>query len=247
MEYYKLTDSKDCTKDTQWGENVTNKARGEGKNLCSHDVIHVYDHPLKAVMFNPIHTNFDEYHLWEVKVKKVGANDTLKVGVKQCTTIRKIDAPIITTEQRVRFAILCALKVYKEKSFVDWANGWLSEKDKSASAAESAESAAWSAAWSAASAAKSAAWSAAWSAESAAWSAAWSAASAAWRAESAAWSAAESAAWSAASAAESAAKSAAESAARAAKSAAGSAAWSAAKPLDFVALIKRACLDRGRG
>lgn len=176
MKYYKLTDTNNCTKNTQWGEGITHKATGQGNQLCSLDVIHVYNHPLKAVMFNPIHADFPEYHLWEVKVEKVVANDTLKVGVKQCTSVRQIDAPIITTKQRVRFAILCALEVYKEKTFVDWADGWLSGKDKSESAAESAaRSAARSAAWSAESAAESAAWSA-WSAESAARSAAESAA-----------------------------------------------------------------------
>lgn len=183
MKYYKLTDEKDCTSNnTQWGEGITHKAKGCGSQLCSPDVIHVYDHPLKAVMFNPIHANFKDYHLWEVRVKKVVANDTLKVGVKQCTTIRQRNAPIITTEQRVKFAILCALEVYKEKSFVKWANDWLSGKDRTESAGSAAESAAGSAAG-------SVAWSAAWSV---AWSVAWSAAE------------------------------------------------SAAKPLDFVALIKKA-------
>jgi len=190
MKYYKLTDTNDQTHNgTTWGVRITHKTIGSGKTLCSEDVIHVYDHPLKAIMFNPIHANFSEYHLWEVRVKKIVANDTLKVGVKQCTTIRQIDAPIITTEQRVRFAILCALEVYKEKSFVKWAENWLSGKDKS-------ERAAWSAATSA--------WSAATSTERAAWRAAWSAATSAWSAESA-WSAATSA-WSADWSAESADK-----------------------------------------
>jgi len=196
--YYKLTDEKDCTRDTQWGAGVTHKATGTGKEMCSAAVIHVYDHPLKAVMFNQIHANFTSYHLWEVQVKQVVANDKLKAGVKQCTTVRQIKAPIITTNQRVKFAILCALKVYKGESFVSWANNWLSGKDRTESAARSAESAAWSAAESTARSAESAAWSAA---ESAAWAAAESAA------ESAAWSARS--VWAAARSAESAAESAA--------------------------------------
>ena len=172
--YYKLTDTSNRTIKTQWGIGVIHKAKGTGKEICSSDVIHVYDHPLKAVMFNPIHANFLTYHLWEVRVKKVVANDTLKVGVKQCTTLRQIDAPVITTEQRVKFAILCALEVYSEKSFALWANDWLSGKNRSESAVESVRSAAESAG--------SAAWSAAWSAMSAVRSAAESAGSAAWSA-----------------------------------------------------------------
>jgi len=132
MKYYKLTDTENRTMDTQWGEGVTHKAIGKGNEMCSSDVIHVYDHPLKAVMLNPIHANFDEYHLWEVRVKKVVANDGLKVGVKECTTVKQIEAPVITTNQRVRFAIFCALEGYCEENFRKWADNWLSGKDRTA-------------------------------------------------------------------------------------------------------------------
>ena len=151
MKYYKLTDAKDQTRNgTQWGENVTHKAIGGGEELCSPDVIHVYDHPLKAVMFNPVHAGFREYHLWEVKVKKVVANDGLKVGVKQCTAIKQAKAPTVTTDQRVRFAIYCALEVYHEVKFKKWATGWLSGIDRTRAAA-------WAAAGAAAGAARAAA------------------------------------------------------------------------------------------
>ncbi len=143
MKYYKLTDKNNQTHNqTQWGEGITHKVLGEGNVLCSEDVIHVYDHPLKAVMFNPIHANFSEYHLWECRVKRIVANDTLKVGVKECTTIRQIDAPEISLNQHVHFAILCALEVYNAPNFVTWAENWLSHKDRSARAAEAAEAAA---------------------------------------------------------------------------------------------------------
>ena len=159
MKYYKLTDAKDQTrKGTQWGEDITHKAIGDGEELCSPDVIHVYDHPLKAVMFNPIHAGFGKYHLWEVKVKKVVANDGLKVGVKQCTAIKRAKAPTVTTDQCIRFAIYCALEVYHEVKFKKWAAGWLSGTDR---AAEAARTAARAAAW----AARTAAWGVARSAE----------------------------------------------------------------------------------
>jgi len=139
VKYCKLTDKNNRTfGGTQWGEGVTYRATGDGNTLCSKDVIHVYDHPLKAVMFNPVHADFKKYNLWECRVGKVVVNDKLKVGVKQCTTIRQIEAPVITTEQRVRFAIYCALKVYHDESFEEWANNWLSGQDRSAEAAEAA-------------------------------------------------------------------------------------------------------------
>ncbi|MDD5220897.1 MAG: hypothetical protein PHV11_10045, partial [Candidatus Bipolaricaulis sp.] len=164
MKYYKLTDQDKKTHgDTEWGEHVTHKATGKGKELCTEDVIHVYDHPLKAAMFNPIHAYISNPKLWECRVRRVVANDKLKVGVKICTTIKEISLPEITTNQRVRFAILCALKAYPEPSFVEWANNWLSGKDRS-QAAEAAAWAAEAAAWAAAGAAEAAAW-AAWAAE----------------------------------------------------------------------------------
>ena len=142
MKYYKLTDERNQTKGgTQWGEGITHKAIGKGKELCSPGVIHVYDHPLKAVMFNPIHADFTTPHLWEVRIRKVVADDGLKVGVKSCTTIKEIPLPEITTEQRVRFAIYCALEVYKNERFLTWAQGWLNSTDRT--------EAAWAAAWAA--------------------------------------------------------------------------------------------------
>ena len=153
MRYYKLTDENCRThSDTKWGEGVTHKAIGKGKELCTEDVIHVYDHPLKAAMFNPIQANFNNPILWECKVKKVIADDQLKVGVKECTTIKQIELPEITINQRVRFAIRCALEVYKDKNFVKWAEDWLSGKDRTAGAAGTAAeagTAAWAAVWAA--------------------------------------------------------------------------------------------------
>ena len=139
MKYYKLTDENYQTEGgTKWGEGITHKATSKGEELCSTDVIHVYDHPLKAAMFNCIHANFTNPVLWECKIKKVVANDQLKVGVKQCTTIKRLPLPQITINQRVYFAILCALQVYKEESFVQWAEEWLSGKDRTWTAAEAA-------------------------------------------------------------------------------------------------------------
>ena len=123
MKYYKLTDSNLKTQsETLWGVGVTHTATGKGHQLCSGDCIHVYDHPLKAAFFNPIHANFRSPILWECRVRAVKARDNTKVGVKTCTTIKQIPLPEITTEQRVRVAIYCALVVYSDAKFVQWAN-----------------------------------------------------------------------------------------------------------------------------
>src|SRR6185503_6350169 len=52
------------------------------------------------------------------------------------TTIKEIPLPVISLEQKVKFAILCGLEVCSEPSFVGWANAWLDGSDRSKKAAE---------------------------------------------------------------------------------------------------------------
>jgi len=146
---YKLTDQKGKTQGwCQWGEGVTHRAKGKGKELCTNEVIHAYRSPLLAILLNPLHTQIENPILWEAKGRVV-ADDSLKVGCKQLTTIQKIELPKVTTEQKARFAILCALEVYKDEKFAEWAKAWLDGFDRSdtaAKAARTAEAAAWAAA-----------------------------------------------------------------------------------------------------
>ena len=139
---YKLTDENGKTgvkfKNTlQWGVGVTHTAKGEGKKLCTDGVIHAYEDPLIAVFMNPIHRKFAASLLWEAEGEVVVRSGQTQCGVKTLTTVRKIPVPEITLEQRVRFAIFCALEVFKEKDFACWAQKWLSDEDRSAEAAES--------------------------------------------------------------------------------------------------------------
>ena len=142
MKYCKLTDENNQTYNgTTWGEGVTHEATGDGNQLCSSDVIHAYDSPLKAAMFNPAHAGFKSPILWECEVNDIVADDGTKIGCKKCTTIKKIPLPEITITQRVRFAIYCALEDYSEKSVIQWAENWLSGKDRGVEASGAAESA----------------------------------------------------------------------------------------------------------
>ena len=189
MKFYKLTDANGQTKNnTQWGEGVTHAGTGEGP-LCGPGWIHFYTDPLLAVLLNPIHGNFQSLRLWETE-GEVGARDHgLKVGCKSATTIREIPVPIVRLEQRIRFGILCAKRVYGNVAWNTWADKWLSGEDRGSAAARAAEEAAW--------AAEAAAW-AAWAAAWAAWAAARAAEAAAEEAAEAAAAAAEAAAWAAA-------------------------------------------------
>ena len=177
MKLYKLTDEHGRTKNkTQWGPGVTHEATGSpDQHICSNEWIHAYEHPLLAVLLNPIHADFHPPRLWEAE-GVVGKKDgQLKCGCRSLTTVREIPVPEITLQQRVRFAILCAKQVCSDEDWNQWADAWLSGADRSREAAQAAEEAA--AAWAqaadwAAQAAKAAAWAEASRAE------AWQAASA---------------------------------------------------------------------
>ena len=143
---YKITDADGWTRKGHdnaclWSEGVTHKGTGEG-NLCGPGWIHAYIDPHLAVLFNPIHGNYDNFRLWEAEGEIVKRDHQLKVGCKSLTVIREVDVPTITTEQRIRFAIFCARSVYNDKSFIQWSDDWLNGNDRSARAARAARAAA---------------------------------------------------------------------------------------------------------
>ena len=140
MRLYKLTDQNDQTQgQTRWGENITHSAVGEDNKLCTSGVIHAYTHPFLAMLFNCIQGKFDEdtCHMWESEGEPV-AGDGTKKGCKTLTTLKRIEVPKVTIEQRVRFAILSVLEVYHVEEFKVWAINWLSGKNRSAEAAKAA-------------------------------------------------------------------------------------------------------------
>jgi hypothetical protein len=132
---YKLTDSCGKTRNgTQWGPGISHSGTGEGK-LCGPGWIHAYEHPLVAVLMNPIHANFKNPRLWEAE-GEVGLRDgQLKCGCRTLTTVREIPLPAITTEMRVRFGILCAKEVCAYPAWIAWADKWLSGEDRTQAAA----------------------------------------------------------------------------------------------------------------
>lgn len=178
---YKLTDQDGYTRRGYanaclWGENVSHSGTGEGE-LCGSGYVHAYTHPLLAVLLNPIHANLPAPRLWEAEGEIAKSDRGLKVGCVTLTTIREMPLPIISTEQRVRFAILCAKTGCVDAAWLAWANGWLDGTDRTEAAAEAAAWAvaraeAWAAAWAAEAAAARAAARAAWAAAWAAWAAA---------------------------------------------------------------------------
>jgi len=164
MNYVKLTDQNLKAHDGfQWeiGKWVTTSGEGE---LCTEGWLHCYSHILLAVLLNSIYGDIKNPRAWKVQVRgKKKIDCGLKYGFTKMRLLEELPLPEITTTQRVAFGILCALEVYKEPRFVEWAQNWLSGKDRSQKAAEAAWAAgavaevAW-AAW--AEAARAAAWAA---------------------------------------------------------------------------------------
>jgi len=158
---YKLTDKNGRTKgETQWGEGVTHSGTGED-GLCGEGFIHAYEDPLIAVLLNPIHADFKTPRLWEAEGEIALREGQLKCGCVSLTTVREIPLPEVTTEQRVRFAILCAKAVSRDAEWNKWADKWLRGEDRSKAGAARAARAA-----DAAAAARAATW-AAWAVEAA--------------------------------------------------------------------------------
>ena len=166
--YYKLTDHQFKTfNNTKWGENITHIAKGRGNALCTSDCIHVYDHPLKAVFFNPIHARFQKPVLWKCSISGIVARDSTKIGVKACTTIHQVPLPIITTNQRIRAAIYFAQLTKCPTAFSIWAARWLSGEDRTSTSAYAATSASAATAYAATSASAATAYASAYAAHAA--------------------------------------------------------------------------------
>ena len=139
---YKLTDSEMRTHNGfQWELGKWYKTTGKGK-LCSPGWLHFYNDPLVGMFLNLTYVNIGNSRLFRAEVKGKGLNDHgLKCGYSRARLIEELPVPQISFVQRVRFAILCAKKVYKEKEWSKWANNWLSGKDRTEESAKSAKSA----------------------------------------------------------------------------------------------------------
>lgn len=124
MKLYKLTDEHGQTLGkTQWGPGITHCGTGRG-DLCSSGWIHAYEHPLLAVIFNPIHGGFISPLLWEAEGEIALRAGQTKCGCKCLTTLREIPLPVVSREQRVKFAITCALAICPTPEFKEWARSW---------------------------------------------------------------------------------------------------------------------------
>jgi len=133
---YKLTNQDGRTFNAmQWGSGVMHETDGSGE-LCSKGWLHYYRDPLLAILHNPIHSDIPNPVLWECKIEGKRKHDGwMKSGCTKLTTVKPIFLPIVTLEQRIRYAILCAKEVCKDKIWNQWADKWLSGEDRTAATA----------------------------------------------------------------------------------------------------------------
>jgi len=184
---YKLTDMNMKTyRRYPWTLGKWNRTSGKG-TLCGPGWLHAYTSPVLAELLNPIHANFREYRLFRGEASGPVISDSgLKVGYTSMRITEELPRLHITTENRIRFGIACACKVYTSAEYQAWAGRWVSGADRT-------ETAAWAAAEAAERAAETAAWAAAEAAGVAAEAAEEAAEAAEVAAEAAAWAAVEAA------------------------------------------------------
>jgi hypothetical protein len=127
MKKYKLTDQNMKTYNGfQWKLNKEVRTDGKNKKLCNSSWLHYYHHPLLAILLNPIHANITNPRLFEVKALGKYLDDNgLKGGCTKMILVKELKFPKITLNQKIAFGILCSLEVYKEPTYVLWANNWL--------------------------------------------------------------------------------------------------------------------------
>lgn len=168
MIYVKLTNPNNTTHGgCHWNPGEWKETSGKGE-MCGPGWLHCYRASSErianflAFALNPIHGNFENPISWVVEVGGVTQQDALKCAWTRMRLIRRAGSKPTTT-QLVAFAILLIKEFYMEKSFLNWADGWLSGENRTASeaaraaAVEAAARAASEAAWAAVEAAREAA------------------------------------------------------------------------------------------
>ena len=147
---YKMTDQEMRTHGGyQWELGKPHQTKERGPELCKSGWLHSYTSIELAVFLNPIHADLPNPRGFVGRGGGQTLDDRgLKRGYSWMVLDREIDVPEPTPLQVVYFGIACAQAVSTNPDW-QWAADWISGKDRSASAAWSAESAARSAARSA--------------------------------------------------------------------------------------------------
>ena len=118
--------------DTYWTVNIPNELPEEDTlELCRKGLFHYVSDPLLAVFLKGYHNCNDYSSLYKVVDEGKSVEGIDKCGATKLTLVKELEIPEVTLNQKIAFAILCALEVYKEIRFVTWAKNWLSGQARS--------------------------------------------------------------------------------------------------------------------
>ncbi len=117
-----------------------------------------YEHPLLAVLHNPIHSNIIDPRLFEAEADgEIVRDGQMELKSKRMRITKEIPVPEVSTAQRVAYAIYCAKRVFSVPKWdryvpkwYHWADAWLRGEDRSEQAAQEAvkeANAAWASVW----------------------------------------------------------------------------------------------------
>ena len=145
----KLTDAQGQTRGgMQWGPGVTHAVEYTGA-LCSAGVLHAYeasslrDALALAILRDPEDGGFGSTaRAWVCRGSGQHVSNGIKSGHETLTTVREIQLPAVSIEQRVECAIRLAWEVCDEPGWRAWAEGWLDGSDRTDAAAWAAADAA---------------------------------------------------------------------------------------------------------
>jgi len=134
---YKLTDAQGRTRagednELTWAVGVEHKTTGTGTRLCSSDVIHAYEHPLIAVLMNPVHAMLNPWQVCLFLAEgKIVARDNFHCGVHSLKIVKELPVPKFSLEMQVQLAIWAAKHTCTDTSWNQWADAWLNQQDRS--------------------------------------------------------------------------------------------------------------------
>lgn len=130
MTCYKLLSQDMEANGYRWtlGQWVMSDALG---NFCPPGGFRGYEHPLLAILHNPIHDNIPNPRMFEaVADGKSYYDGRIQLMAQWMMLIREIPVPAVTLEQRVAYGIYCAKAVYSAPWWNEWADAWLSGADR---------------------------------------------------------------------------------------------------------------------
>ena len=138
---YKLTDQNMQTYGRfQWELGVSSPPLPAIGDMCSGNYYHAYKGKLTAVIMNRSHANIKNPRMF-IGEGDIASDDGTKVGVSSLVLLEEIRLPVITTDQIIAFAIMCAKEVYNEKFWTKWSDNWLYGNNRTAESAVAAEAA----------------------------------------------------------------------------------------------------------